>query len=66
MCEQMCQLCNGTHVVHELGSFSVGFAPCPECGPMPEEKFKARMDAILKRVELAEKQLSQLNKGMIA
>jgi 5,10-methylenetetrahydrofolate reductase len=50
----MCDLCYGTHVVHEIDSFSIGFATCPECGPEPEEQFQARMDELQKRIEQAE------------
>ncbi|BDG48802.1 hypothetical protein PspKH34_33630 [Parageobacillus sp. KH3-4] len=58
----MCKLCNGTHVVHEINSFSVGFAPCPECGPMPEEKFQVWIDDSLKRIELAENYTLRIEK----
>lgn len=32
----MCDLCNGTHVAHTQTSYSIGFQPCPVCGPHPD------------------------------
>ncbi|KON86587.1 hypothetical protein AF332_06990 [Sporosarcina globispora] len=31
----MCKLCNGTHVIHDVSSFSIVFNTCPNCGPAP-------------------------------
>ncbi|AIE59088.1 hypothetical protein [Bacillus methanolicus] len=53
----MCNLCGGTHVVHEINSFSIGFTTCPECGPEPKEQFRARMDELQRRIEIVETQL---------
>ncbi|MCU9614116.1 hypothetical protein OEV98_11145 [Caldibacillus lycopersici] len=33
----MCELCNGTHVVHTQDNFTFGFFTCPICGPASEE-----------------------------
>lgn len=42
----MCNLCNGTHVVHEIDSFSIRVGCCPVCGPEPVEAWKARLNKI--------------------
>lgn len=57
----MCNLCNGTHVVHELDSIYTGFYTCPVCGPEPEEAFQARMAELREKIALAK--LSLIEKG---
>lgn len=42
----MCQLCKGTHRVAQQGSFYLNIECCPECGPMPEEKWRADMQQL--------------------
>jgi hypothetical protein len=41
----MCQLCNGTHVVHEIDSFSIRTSCCPNCGPESDESWYGRLNA---------------------
>jgi hypothetical protein len=43
----MCKLCNGTHVVHEVESYSYRFKCCPDCGPEPIEIRNVRLDRII-------------------
>ena len=43
----MCQLCNGTHVVYEVDSFSIRTSCCPQCGPESDEVWKARIESII-------------------
>jgi len=54
----MCKLCEGTHVIHEQGSFSVQYRACPNCGPIDEkvlqEKYRqrrARLEAARVKLE---------------
>lgn len=42
----MCRLCCGTHVVHEVNSFSIHATTCPVCGPDPDEVWRARLENI--------------------
>jgi hydrogenase maturation factor HypF (carbamoyltransferase family) len=57
----MCELCNGTHVVHESNNFSVSFCTCPICGPEPEWIFRSRMADFRRKLEAARKR--SLKKG---
>lgn len=43
----MCNLCNGTHVVHEIQSFGYRTSCCPVCGPVPDEIWQAGIENIL-------------------
>jgi ribosomal protein L37E len=52
----MCQLCNGTHVVHTTGSFYTQIATCPNCGPVPEQIRMVNWQAFRRRLE-AEREL---------
>ncbi len=52
----MCELCNGIHVVHIESPGVALVTNCPECGPMPEEQRKAKMDAFQVRFDLAKRQ----------
>lgn len=45
----MCNLCNGTHVIHEVDSFSIIVSCCPTCGPEPDEIWRARLENVLTR-----------------
>jgi hydrogenase maturation factor HypF (carbamoyltransferase family) len=55
----MCQLCNGTHVVHTTGSFHTQIDTCPDCGPVPEKFRFAKKQALRKRLEEARKNMSK-------
>ncbi len=41
-----CALCNGTHIVHEIDSFSYRTSCCPECGPEADEKWLERIKSL--------------------
>jgi uncharacterized protein (DUF2225 family) len=41
----MCEICNGSHIMKKIDSFSVETLPCPVCGPM-DPKVKAEKDRI--------------------
>ena len=43
----MCELCNGTHVVHQFEGYSYRFTCCPVCGPEPAEIQNARLDKLI-------------------
>ncbi|MBT2722284.1 hypothetical protein [Bacillus sp. ISL-46] len=45
----MCNLCNGTHVVHEIDSYSIRTCCCPACGPEPDESWYGRLKAFKER-----------------
>jgi hydrogenase maturation factor HypF (carbamoyltransferase family) len=47
----MCELCNGTHVVHEIDSFSIRTSCCPVCGPVSDVVWLAELEAILEITE---------------
>lgn len=51
----MCELCGGTHVIHEIGSFYVRTTYCPICGPEPEDIWNARINRLLAWAETMEK-----------
>ncbi|CAG9608024.1 hypothetical protein [Pseudoneobacillus rhizosphaerae] len=53
----MCQLCNGTHVVHTTGSFYTKIDSCPNCGPVPEEVRTAKQQVFRKRLEEAKQKI---------
>ncbi|WLR57771.1 hypothetical protein LC048_21075 [Mesobacillus subterraneus] len=55
----MCELCNGTHVVHIESPGVALVTNCPECGPMPEEQWRAKMDAFQIRLDAAELQFEK-------
>jgi len=42
----MCEICNGTHVIHEIDSFSIRTSCCPICGPIPDDVWRAEMKAL--------------------
>ncbi|MGM7684671.1 hypothetical protein ACSVDA_21420 [Cytobacillus sp. Hm23] len=50
----MCQLCNGTHRIHQVDNCSVEFSVCPECGPEPKSKQEERMKRLRQRIQEAE------------
>jgi hydrogenase maturation factor HypF (carbamoyltransferase family) len=52
----MCQLCNGTHVVHNDGSYYTLISACPECGPVPEGIQKERIKALRERINAKKEQ----------
>lgn len=43
----MCELCHGTYVVYESGSYFHRTSCCPVCGPESEEVINARLDKII-------------------
>ena len=43
----MCQLCNGTHVIHEISSFGYKTSCCPLCGTESEEVWRQELLNIL-------------------
>lgn len=55
----MCDLCKGTHVVHNIGTSAIGFFTCPNCGPMTDEQFKAYLAEIRQKWELEAKKISK-------
>ena len=50
-----CGLCNGSHVVPVRIGAIIEFYDCPNCGPMPEEKFQKMMDELERKIKEAEK-----------
>jgi hypothetical protein len=44
----MCELCNGTHVVHEFTSFGYRTSCCDKCGPVSDEVWRAELEELLK------------------
>ncbi len=42
----MCQICNGTHVIHEVSNYSIQFNCCPECGPESDEVWYERINKL--------------------
>jgi hypothetical protein len=46
----MCEKCNGTHVVHEFMSFGYRTSCCPLCGPVSDEEWFSRLQAIKEKV----------------
>lgn len=51
MIKIMCELCNGTHVVHEITSLGYRTSCCPVCGPESDEEWYARINAIRQQIE---------------
>lgn len=47
----MCQLCNGTYVIHIRSSYGIKFETCPICGPVPADEQQAKLIAIYREVE---------------
>jgi hypothetical protein len=45
----MCELCNGTYVVHENNSLGSRFSGCPDCGPEPADVQNARLQKLKDR-----------------
>lgn len=43
----MCELCNGSHVMHIQTSYSTKYQDCPVCGPYPDAD--ARLVALYNR-----------------
>ena len=43
----MCQLCKGTHVIHEVSSYSIRTSCCPECGAESDEIWRSRLEALI-------------------
>ena len=46
----MCELCNGTNVVHELLTIGYRTGCCPVCGPEPDEKWYSRLNTFKDKV----------------
>lgn len=46
----MCQLCNGTHIIHEVSSYFIRTSCCPECGPESDENWYAGINRILEAI----------------
>lgn len=51
----MCNLCNGTHVIHEVGSFSIVYHNCPNCGPAPAQD--KRFEEFCQRISMRKAEL---------
>jgi hypothetical protein len=52
----MCNLCSGKRrVVYENSFGAYVFQACPSCGPMPDPIWKAKREALNKRLAEAEK-----------
>jgi hypothetical protein len=45
----MCDLCNGTHVVHEITNIGYRTSCCPKCGPEPAEIQNERLTKIIEQ-----------------
>jgi hypothetical protein len=58
----MCEICNGSHVMKKVGSFSVETLPCPICGPIDPEVRAERDRLFEERLAAAEMKF----KGMSA
>lgn len=43
----MCQVCNGTHVVHENLGYAYRTSCCPVCGPVSDEVWWRELEEIL-------------------
>ncbi|MRX54809.1 hypothetical protein GJU41_12575 [Bacillus idriensis] len=54
----MCNLCNGTHVVHVDTQSSISFHNCPNCGPESKENQKARYELLYAKLAEAEMRLA--------
>ncbi|MFE8697945.1 hypothetical protein ACFYKT_16510 [Cytobacillus sp. FJAT-53684] len=57
----MCQLCNGTHVVHDEGDYCTIYHCCPNCGPIPDEQWLARIQAVYEWATARKVELDRLN-----
>ena len=49
----MCNFCNGTHVVKDVGGPLAYFLTCPVCGPKPKEQREAERKLLLKKLSEA-------------
>jgi hypothetical protein len=50
----MCEICNGSRVVHQLDNSFVSYIPCPNCKAVSEEEWNKQMDYIQWRIKQAE------------
>jgi hypothetical protein len=57
----MCELCNGTYVVHEVENYSYKFAGCPVCGPEPTEIRNKRLDKIIDWAEEMKREATHID-----
>lgn len=57
----MCNLCKGTGIVHDQGSYYSSFHGCPNCEPMPEAQWQARIKAIYDNVTARKAELERIN-----
>ncbi len=57
----MCNLCNGTGIIHDYGSCYSSFHGCSNCGPMSEEQWQVRIKAIYDRVTARKAELERIN-----
>lgn len=55
----MCQLCNGTHVIHEISNSFRWVIPCPECDGEQKESGNNRFADLDKRIA----EMEALQKG---
>lgn len=46
----MCKLCNGTHVVRDVGTYTAFIRACPSCGPKPKKQRDAERRILLQRL----------------
>lgn len=53
----MCDKCQGTHVVHEVGSFGIMVSCCPVCGPISDEEYQARLEKERERLRKAKEEV---------
>lgn len=46
----MCEICNGTHVIHTSGVYTAFIRTCPTCGPKPQEQLLNERKERLKKL----------------
>lgn len=50
----MCNLCNGTHILHDIDGSMLGFFTCPNCGPISKEQLQKEREEFRSRLAAAE------------
>jgi hypothetical protein len=58
----MCELCNGTGVVHDTGSFGYRTSCCPVCGPESDVVWRGKIESFLKEIQMKKEAVLNGNK----
>lgn len=53
----MCNLCNGTHTIHEIDSYFIKYHPCPNCGLVDERKLEEKYKRMRAKIAAAKAKL---------